>query len=277
MKKKKLFRTTAHGILKKGYVNTAQGQVHFGTAGGGPVLLLVHQSSSSMEEYAAMVPFLAAKYRLVLFDLPGHGMSEDPSDEPGVEEFTQAAVAVLEHLQISKCSILGHHGGALISMNFAHRFPKRTEKVILSGTSGLKSFAEKQIFSKKLASKKKVDLEKNGTSLLLAWQRYVAYMPEAELADILRPYLNSVMARMRPYDAHHAVLKWDRQPALEGIRAPVLLLQGLQDEFVSKQENLLTIIPNAQRKVLKNGGAFLFFDKAKECAELIDAFLSGEG
>jgi len=274
MDEKILFRTTANRQLKRGYVNMPDGQVHFGTAGEGPALLLIHQSSSSMEEYVALIPYLMDNYQLVVFDLPGHGLSSDPSSEPGVEEFTAVALAVVDHLNIKKCSVLGHHGGALMTMNFAYRFPERTEKIILSGTSGIKSEEEKAEFSQNLANKKKVGLDKDGQSLLLAWQRYVAYMPNAEINDVLRPFLNSVMTRMRPYDAHHAVLKWNRQTALENLNVPVLLLQGMLDEFVSHQENLLDIIPNAERKVIKDGGAFLFFDKAKQCAELIDTFLS---
>lgn len=274
MNEKVLFQTTANRQLKRGYLDTANGQIHFGTAGEGPALLLIHQSSSSMEEFAALIPYLVNKYQLIIFDLPGHGLSSDPSSEPGVEEFTDVALAVVKHLNIEKCSVLGHHGGALMTMNFAFRFPERTEKVILSGTSGLKSEEEKKEFSKNLASKKKVELDKKGESLLLAWQRYVAYMPEAHVKVVLRPFLNSVMTRMRPYDAHHAVLKWNRLTALENLNVPVLLLQGLLDEFVSNQENLLDIIPKAERQVIDNGGAFLFFDKPKECAEIIDAFLS---
>ncbi len=273
MNKKILFRTTANRQLKRGYINTADGQLHFGTAGEGPALVLIHQSSSSMEEYAALIPYLADKYQLVLFDLPGHGLSSDPSSEPGVEEFTDATLAVVDHLNIDKCSVVGHHGGALITMNFAYRFPERTDKIILSGTSGLKSEEEKVVFSENLENKKKVELDKSGQSLLLAWQRYVAYMPNADTTDILRPFMNSVMTRMRPYDAHHAVLKWDRQVALENLNVPVLLLQGMKDEFVSHQEHLLDIIPNAKRQVIEDGGAFLFFDKAKECAAIIHKFL----
>ncbi len=273
MNKKILFRTTANSQLKRGYINTADGQLHFGTAGEGPVLVLIHQSSSSMEEYAALIPYLADKYQLVLFDLPGYGLSSDPSNEPGVEEFTDATLAVVDHLNIDKCSVVGHHGGALITMNFAYRFPERTDKIILSGTSGLKSEEEKVVFSENLENKKKVELDKSGQSLLLAWQRYVAYMPNADTTDILRPFMNSVMTRMRPYDAHHAVLKWDRKVALENLNVPVLLLQGMKDEFVSHQEHLLDIIPNAKRQVIEDGGAFLFFDKAKECAAIIHEFL----
>ena len=274
MSDKLLYRTTSNPQLKRGYVDTPDGQIHFGTAGEGPALVFIHQSSSSMEEYTSLIPYLSEKYQVVVFDLLGHGLSSDPSSEPGVEEFTDVAVAVINHLNIDKCSVLGHHGGALMTMNFAYRFPERTEKVILSGTSGLKTEEEKVEFSESLANKKKVGLEKDGQSLLLAWQRYVAYMPDAKVNDVLRPFLNSVMTRMRPYDAHHAVLKWDRQPALENLKVPVLLLQGLLDEFVSHQENLLDIIPNAERQVIEDGGAFLFFDKAKKCAEIIDAFLS---
>ncbi|MDB4293578.1 alpha/beta hydrolase [Maribacter sp.] len=274
MSQKVLYRITASHQLKRGYVDIPEGQVHFGTAGEGPALLLIHQSSSSMEEYAALIPYLANTYQLIVFDLPGHGQSSDPSSEPGVEEFTAVALAVLDHLNIKKCSVLGHHGGALITMNFAHQFPERTEKIILSGTSGIKSEAEKTAFSERLATKKKVDLDKDGQSLLLAWQRYVAYMPDAEINDVLRPFLNSVMTRIRPYDAHHAVLKWNRQPALENLGVPVLLLQGMLDEFVSHQENLLEIIPNAERKVIKDGGAFLFFDRPEICSKLIAEFLA---
>ncbi|QLG45045.1 alpha/beta fold hydrolase [Costertonia aggregata] len=269
-----LYRTTSEKCLKRGYFDFKNGQIHYGTAGKGPALVLIHQSSSSMEEYVSLIPYLSDKYQVIVLDLPGHGMSSDSSSEPGVEEFTDVVLALINHLHIDNCSILGHHGGALMAMNFAYRFPERTKKIILSGTSGLKTEAEKTEFSQTLANKKKVVLEKDGKSLLLAWQRYVAYMPDAEVNDVLRPFLNSVMALMRPYDAHYAVLKWDRQSALENLSVPVLLLQGILDEFVSYQENLLGIIPNAEREEIENGGAFLFFDKPKKCAEIIDAFLS---
>ena len=278
MKKKKnnLYRTTAEKALKRGYLDYNDGQLHYAVAGKGPALLFIHQSSSSMEEYAALVPHLCNNYQLILFDLPGHGMSSDPEQEPGVPEFTNAALTVLNHLEIAQCSLIGHHGGALITMDFAHKYPDRVRRIVLSGTSGIKTEEEKKAFSNNLESKKKVALDRSGESLLLAWQRYATYMEEASLTDVLRPYLNSVLCRMRPYDAHHAVLKWDRQTALQSLKMPVLLLQGGRDEFVSNQENLLDIIPNARRRVIENAGAFAFFDKAEDSARIIQEFLSAE-
>jgi len=63
-----LLHTTANPQIKQGYVNTEDGQVHYWEAGNGPAILFIHQSSSSVEEYAGMVPFLADKYRLITFD-----------------------------------------------------------------------------------------------------------------------------------------------------------------------------------------------------------------
>ena len=158
MKKKKqnLYRTTAEKALKRGYLNYNEGQLHYGVAGKGPALLFIHQSSSSLEEYVALVPYLSNNYQLILFDLPGHGMSSDPEQEPGVPEFTNAALALLNHLQITKCSIVGHHGGALMTMDLAHKYPDRVENIVLSGTSGIKTAEEKKGFQKTWKVKSKL-------------------------------------------------------------------------------------------------------------------------
>ncbi len=271
-----MLQITSNKNIKKAYFEYPDGQIHYAIAGKGPILLCIHQSSSSLEEYASLAPHFADMYQLILFDLPGHGMSYDPSSEPGVAEFTDVAIALMDHLGIDRFSALGHHGGALISMNLAYQYPDRVEKVILSGTSGIKTAQESEAFKQRLVNKKKVILDEKGQSLLLAWQRFVDYMPDTSVDEILRPYLNSVLSRIRPYDAHDAVLKWDRKQALASLKMPVLLIQGGLDSFVTNQENLLAILPIAQRKVVKNGGAFLFFDRAKECAEIIHEFLSKE-
>ncbi|MEM8526519.1 MAG: alpha/beta hydrolase [Bacteroidota bacterium] len=270
---KVLFRSTAYKAIRRGYVDTPEGQIHYWTAGSGPALLLVHQSSSSGEEYAGLVPYLADHYQLIAYDWLGHGNSDDPDFPPGVEVYGKGGEAVLLHLGIDKFSILGHHGGALVSMNLAYKYPQRVEKVILSGTSGLKPPEETKKFLANLEEKKTQALKRDGQALFSAWGRFVDYLPEASPKEVLRPFMNYIMSQIRPYDAHYGVLSWDRRPALEGLECPVLLIQGLQDSYVSHQENLLEIIPNAQRKVIKNGGAFLFFDKVKECSEMIREFL----
>lgn len=269
-----LLRTTANPAIKQGYIDTPQGQIHYWTAGKGEPFLLIHQSSSSVEEYAGMVPFLADTYKLISFDWPGHGNSDDPDQELGVEAYTASAKTVLDHLNIDRCHILGHHGGALLAMNLAYLYPNQIDKVVLSGTSGLKKAEEAQSFKKSLPSHTAETLQRDGQFIIDAWNRYTQYLPDATASEILIPFLNNLRNRIRPYDAHHGVLGWDRRAALNSLKEkPVLLIQGALDPFVSKQEELLDILPQAERAVIPQGGAFMFFDKSKECAKIIRDFL----
>lgn len=265
--------TTADKNIKKGFVNGPTGKIYYWTKGQGPALFLIHQSSSSSEEYAGLIPYLSDSYQLIAHDWPGHGNSDDPDHELGVEEYTAAALAVLDHLEIKKCSLLGHHGGALLAMNIAYGQPERVNKVILSGTSGPKTAEETAQFKSSLNLKKKHHLERDGQSIFDAWKRYADYIPHATADELLPPFLNNIMSRIRPYDAHYGVLGWDRNPALGSLDMDVLLIQGSLDTFVSRQEKLLDIIPNSERLVVENGGAFMFFGRPKESAEIIRAFL----
>ncbi len=266
--------TTTNPQIEKGYIKSTLGKIHYWTIGKGDALLLIHQSSSSGEEYAGLIPYLSNKYQLISFDWLGHGNSDDPEHELGVEEYTKAALVVLDHLNIQKCSILGHHGGALLAMNVTYLQPNRVHKLLLSGTSGPKTKEEAEAFKNNLPIKRHQEIEKNGQSILDTWKRYIQYIPDTDTKNVMIAFINNLHAKLRPYDAHYGVLSWDRNPALKSLKCPVLLIQGEQDVFVSHQEKLLDIIPNSKRKVLANAGAFLFFEKPKECSALIHSFLT---
>ena len=49
-------------------------------SGSGPALLLVHGFGGAKEDFADHVDALASPYRVVTFDLRGHGESDCPSD-----------------------------------------------------------------------------------------------------------------------------------------------------------------------------------------------------
>lgn len=272
--KEALLQTTANPSIKQGYVNTDEGQIHYWEAGNGPALLLIHQSSSSVEEYAGMVPYLSDNYQVVAFDWAGHGNSDDPAREFGVEDHSKSAIAVMDHLGIKDFHLLGNHGGALIAMNLAWRHPNRVNKLILSGTSGVKSAEEAKAFTESLNLQKRKHTERDGKSISQAWQRFTGYMPNSNAEEVVVAFINNLNSRVRPYDGHYGVLRWDRKPALESIKnREILLVQAENDEYVSHQETLLDILPNSQRMVVKDAGVFMFFEAPESSAKIISDFL----
>ena len=80
--------------------------------------------------------------------------------------------------------------------------------------------------------------------------------------------------RLRPYDAHDPILKWNKAEACAKLQCPVLLMQGDLDAFVAGQDSLLATLKNGKRSVIKDTGAFLFYEKPREIAAIVDDFIS---
>ena len=73
--------------MRRGYADTAVGQVHYREAGEGEVVVLLHQTASSSIMYYRVMPYLAGRFRVVAMDTPGFGNSDALAGPPGPEGF----------------------------------------------------------------------------------------------------------------------------------------------------------------------------------------------
>ncbi len=260
--------------FRQGFVDHALGQIYYWSVGQGPVVTCIHQSGNSADEYAALIPLLADRCRLVALDLPGHGRSANPEREPSVEDYTSATLAVLDALDISTSHLVGHHGGALTAMNVAGLAPERVGKTLLSGIGGLRNEAQTQAFIDRLLATD-TNIRAESDFVADAWDRYINMMSDGgDVTDMVRPFVAFLDARLRPYRGVLINLRWQRRAdAISKLRGPVLLVQGEKDEFVSEQEQLLDLIPSSRRVALPGCGTFMFYDRAQTCADVISEFL----
>jgi magnesium chelatase accessory protein len=88
---------------------------HVQLAGTGPALLLVHGTAAANHSWGALLPLLAAHYRVVAPDLPGHGFTAAPDPRqlslPGM---AAALAALLHRLEQKPQVVVGHSAGAAI-------------------------------------------------------------------------------------------------------------------------------------------------------------------
>ena len=119
--------------MKRFLCDTALGQVHGVSAGSSAEtpLLLLHQTPRSIDEFAEVLPLLAAESRVIALDTPGYGCSDRVSGRPGVADYAAAVVQVLDHLGVDRVVVVGHHTGAVIAVELAAAFPDRIERVVL--------------------------------------------------------------------------------------------------------------------------------------------------
>lgn len=104
----------------------------------GPPVLLIHGNSSSKEAFLKQFDSpLLSSYRLIAFDLPGHGASDnapDPSAAYALDGYAAACSAVLSSLAIDKAVLFGWSLGGHIGLELAGREPERVGALMITGT-----------------------------------------------------------------------------------------------------------------------------------------------
>jgi pimeloyl-ACP methyl ester carboxylesterase len=105
-----------------------------GAFGRGPAIVLVHGLGSRAEHWLPTARLLARRHRVVLVDLPGHGLSEMP--EPlTLEHAAQALDLALASEAPVPCILVGHSVGGLVAATEALDHPERVRGLVLIETA----------------------------------------------------------------------------------------------------------------------------------------------
>ncbi|MET8249112.1 alpha/beta fold hydrolase [Streptomyces sp. NPDC005202] len=109
----------------------------FRMAGEGPVLILIHGIGDSSATWAGLVPDLARTHTVIAPDLLGHGASDKPRADYSVAAYVNGVRDLLTTLGVESATLVGHSLGGGVAMQFAYRFPERTERLVLLGAGGV--------------------------------------------------------------------------------------------------------------------------------------------
>jgi len=74
-------------MVRRAFLDTPEGQIHYRTAGAGRPVLLLHQTPRSSDEYRDVIPILARELRVVAMDTIGYGDSYKPAGTSTIEDY----------------------------------------------------------------------------------------------------------------------------------------------------------------------------------------------
>lgn len=203
---------------------------------GAPVVVLLHGFGSSLHTWEPWAQALAARHRVIRFDLPGCGLSEpDATGDYTDARSLQLLTALLDHLGVAQASVVGNSIGGRIAWRFAAAHPQRVSKLVLISPDGFASPGFD--YGKPPEIPAAMGLMRYALpKALLRMNLAPAYAQPDRLTDatltryhdlMLAPGSRSAMlARL-----HQTVLD-DPLPVLRRIRAPTLLLWGEGDRMI---------------------------------------------
>ncbi len=80
--------------VKRAFLDTAEGQIHYRIAGEGEPLLLLHMNPRSSDEYRELIPIIAQKKQVIAMDLMGFGDSDKPPRMYTISDYAQTEVVI---------------------------------------------------------------------------------------------------------------------------------------------------------------------------------------
>lgn len=259
-----------------GYADTPLGQLHYVEQGEGPVVLLLHQTPRSVDEFRELLPLLATRNRVVAMDMPGFGQSVKLPVPQRIEDYAAGASALLDALRVPRATVLGHHTGGAVAIELAARSPARVAALVLSSTPWTGPE-----YRAKHADGPAVDVaeqSRDGAHLGQLWAGRAPYYPEPA-APLLDRFIRDALAPgVDPAEGHRACGRYRMERRIGLVRAPVLLLTGDGDPFAlpAMAELASRLDPATEpRQVVVPGGCVpLMEQKPTEVAEAVVRFLS---
>lgn len=107
--------------------------LHYQCFGDGENLLLIHGLGANLAFwFPGIASVLSKHYRVIVYDLRGHGRSSMSNSGYTVPHMTQDLEALLEHLGVEQVHVVGHSYGARIGLHYARLHPDRVTTLTLA-------------------------------------------------------------------------------------------------------------------------------------------------
>lgn len=244
-------------------------------------IILLHGYLETMYIWMEFANLLKTGYRVILLDLPGHGLTDSaPADEKGESVNTMEFCAdvikgVMDKCNIEKACIGGHSMGGFIAQNCCIKYPERFEKLIIFNSTPYKDKEEKT--ADRL---REIEAIRKGKLETLAF----ISIPKMYNQENLRKFDDKIRETVELCETHFpegiiASLKGmmqrrDTQELLKNTPLPILHFSGDSDPFLPEDtlKTMMNDFKNVKFIQFKNTGHNSFIEAEKECYEQLCDF-----
>jgi len=111
--------------------------LHYELSGrvGAPVLMLSSSLGTTGEMWKPQLEAFRRDYRVLRYDMRGHGRSSVPSGPYSIQQLTLDVIALLDFLRLDKVNYCGLSIGGMIGQWLGANFPARLNRLILCNTA----------------------------------------------------------------------------------------------------------------------------------------------
>jgi len=236
--------------------------------GTGTAVVLLHGFAEDGSTWDNLLAPLSARCRLIIPNLPAAS---------SIEDLATAVKALLDHLGIDKCIMIGHSMGGYIALAFAEKYPDRLTALGLFHSTAYPDSEEK-----KAIRRKSIDfIRKNGADLFirqstpgLFGQYTHQHHPQLIDAMIDRYATFSPDTLIAWYQA--MITRPDRTAVLREFHGPILFIIGEEDTIIplhgALEQSHLPAVSHIH--LVKNTGHEGMHESPGPCNDILQDFIN---
>jgi pimeloyl-ACP methyl ester carboxylesterase len=240
--------------------------IYYEDHGSGEPVLMTHGYASTSAMWRPQIEALTQRYRLIAWDMRGHGETDSPEEQSAYSEAhtVEDMAALLRHLGIEQAVIGGLSLGGYMSLGFNLAHPEMVKALILCDTGpGYRNPQAREGWNQ-TAFRRAERFEERGLDALGA-------SPEVEAA---RRRHRSAAGLAR--SARGMLAQFDSRviESLDTISVPTLIVVGENDTpFLAGSDYMANKIPNARKVVIPDAGHAANIDQPEAFNRAVLEFL----
>ncbi len=218
--------------------------------GSGQPLIFIHGLGSSTRDWEVQVPEFSQSYRVVTFDLRGHGQSDKPAGPYHIPMMAADLAGLLQALHIASAHLVGISLGGAVAFQFALDYPALVKTLtIVNSAPSLGGTLEqaRQEIERRVGIVQQLGMRAMGQALS------PNLFPKPEHAALRETFIER-WAENDPQayiEATRSMLGWDVTGQLNAIRCPTLVIAADQDYTpVTVKEAYVALMPDARLVVI---------------------------
>jgi 3-oxoadipate enol-lactonase len=264
-----------HVKNERGLLARPDANIAYRVSGQGKWLIFCHALATRQDLWDRQRAALSQHFRILSFDLRGHGESPPPgSGDYSFESQADDVVALMDHLDIRSAALVGISVGGEIAQVAAARHPRRVDRLILSSTACYTDPARASTWESRIREAGRLGMSGIAAATASRWfsERFAAENPA--VIEWCRQCVSQT--QLESYVGLARVIQvMDLRPLLGTISCPTLVLCGDQDHNTGPKTArvLAELIPNSTLSIFTGSGHFPNIEVAGQFNRAIAEFM----
>jgi pimeloyl-ACP methyl ester carboxylesterase len=246
----------------------------YSIAGEGPALFLIHGIGAARNTWRKAMPLLTKHFKVITYDLRGHGTSPMPNGEFGLDDLVDDLERLREFTGIDQAHFAGHSLGGMIGPAYALRYPDRVLSLGLLSTAAFRTEDDSEKVWNVVHLMEKNGIEPVLGNLTSRWftDEFIEENPEiisARLKQVIDTDPDVFLNVFRIYAGT------EMSPWLNLVKPPSLILTGENDGGCNPRLNqkIHAALSNSELVILPNYKHSLLLEAGEIVAERLVQFI----